>query len=94
MQVLHMLSNAQVCPTPFNKPAVASERCASSPQSDIHELQMYSSRTRILVKKKSAELAENSSHNVVLDNFPSQNNGLTFFSNVMQYFVDYIILLV
>ena len=48
-------SYAVECPTPFRDPAVASERCAISPESDIPELRMRSSRTRRL-ERKSDEL--------------------------------------
>jgi len=48
-------SYAFECPTPFSDPAVASERCAISPESDIPELRMRSRRTRRL-ERKSDEL--------------------------------------
>ena len=44
-------SYAVECPTPFNDPAVASERCAINPESDIPELRMRRSRTRRLDRK-------------------------------------------
>ena len=44
-------SYAVECPTPFNDPAVASERCAISPESDIPQVRMRRSRTRRLDRK-------------------------------------------
>ena len=44
-------SYAVECPTPFRDSAVASERCPTSPESDIPELRMRSSRTRRLDRK-------------------------------------------
>lgn len=48
-------SYAVECPTPLSEPAVASDKCASNPLSEIPELRMRRSSTKRL-DKKSEEL--------------------------------------